>query len=115
MRPKVDQMSRTLSFHTHFSQIRYQIKAQTPTHMAKHTESFLCLLFLKYTIFFQVRRNFFGRVYLDHMLMKFEQNRMVQIIQNLELFDKNKIVNYFWQSVDAILEGVSVTETILWC
>ena len=33
--------------------------------------------------------------YLDHMLMKFEQNRMVQTVQNLELFDKKKIVNYF--------------------
>ena len=26
--------------------------------------------------------------YLDHMLVKFEQNRMVQSIQNFELFDK---------------------------
>ena len=25
------------------------------------------------------------------------------------------MVNQFWQSVDAILEGVSVTETIVWC
>ena len=52
MRLKVDQMSRTLLFHTHFSQIRYEIKAKTPTHIAKHTELFLCLLFLKYTNFF---------------------------------------------------------------
>ena len=49
--------------------------------------------------------------YLDHMLVKFEQN---QIIQNFELFDK-KMVNYFWQNVDAILEDVSVTKTIVWC
>ena len=25
------------------------------------------------------------------------------------------MVNHFWQSVDAILEDVSVTETIVWC
>ena len=37
--------------------------------------------------------------YLDHMLVKFEQNRMVQTIQNFELFDKKKMVNHFSQSV----------------
>ena len=52
--------------------------------------------------------------YLDHMLVKFEQNRMVQTIQNFELFDK-EMVNHFRQSIDAILEDVSVTETIAWC
>ena len=57
-------MSRTLLFYTHFSQIRYQIKAKTPTHMAKHTELFSYLLFLKYSHFFLVRRNFFERVYI---------------------------------------------------
>ena len=25
------------------------------------------------------------------------------------------MVNHFWRSVDAILEDVSVTETIIWC
>ena len=45
-------MSRTFLFYTHFSQIRYQIKAKTPTHMAKHKELFFCLLFLKYSNFF---------------------------------------------------------------
>ena len=25
------------------------------------------------------------------------------------------MVNHFWQSVDAILEDVSVTEIIIWC
>ena len=44
------------------------------------------------------------------MLVKFEQNCIVRTIQNFELFDK-KIVNHFWQSVDAILEDISVTET----
>ena len=39
---------------------------------------------------------------------------MVQTMQNFELFVK-KIVNYFCQSVDAILEDVSVTESIVWC
>ena len=51
-------------------------------------------------------------MYLDHMLVTFEQNRMVRTIQNFVLFDK-KMVNNFWQSVDAILEDVSVTETIV--
>ena len=32
--------------------------------------------------------------YLDHMLVKSEQNRMVQSIQNFELFDK-KMVHHF--------------------
>ena len=49
------------------------------------------------------------------MLVKFEQNIMVQTIQNTELFDKKKMVNFFWQSVDAIFEDVSMTETIVWC
>ena len=31
----------------------------------------------------------FGK-YLNHMLVKFEQNRMVRSIQNFELFDKKK-------------------------
>ena len=39
---------------------------------------------------------------------------MVRTMQNFELFDKNGMVNHFWQSVDAILEDVSVTETIVW-
>ena len=26
-----------------------------------------------------------------------------------------KMLNHFWQSVDAILEDVPVTETIVWC
>ena len=32
--------------------------------------------------------------YLDHMLVKFEQNRMVRIIQNFELFDKKLLTNF---------------------
>ena len=32
--------------------------------------------------------------YLGHMLMEFEQNRMVRTIQNFELFNK-KMVNHF--------------------
>ena len=40
------------------------------------------------------------------MQVKFEQNRMVQTIQNFELFDKKKkkktcFLHHFWQSVDA--------------
>ena len=47
------------------------------------------------------------------MLVKFEQSRMAQT-EKEELFCQ-KMVNHFWQSVDAILEDVSVTETIVWC
>ena len=47
------------------------------------------------------------------MLVKFEQNCMVWTLQNIDLFVK-KMVNHFWQSVDAILEDVSVIETIVW-
>ena len=48
------------------------------------------------------------------MLVKFEQSRMVQTIQILCFWQK--IINNFWQSIDAILEDVSVTETIIvWC
>ena len=42
--------------------------------------------------------------YLDHMLMKFEQNRIVQAIQNFELFDKkwltifDKVLTPFWKT-----------------
>ena len=42
------------------------------------------------------------------MLTKFEQNHMVQTIQNFDFFDGT----HFWHSVDAILEDVYVTETI---
>ena len=49
------------------------------------------------------------------MLVKFEQNRMVKTSQNLKLFDKKKtgFLKPFRQSIDAILEGVSVAETIV--
>ena len=52
--------------------------------------------------------------YLDHMLVKFEQNRMVQTVQKFCVFWQ-KMVNNFWESADAILEDVSVSETIVWC
>ena len=48
------------------------------------------------------------------MLVEFEQNRLVQTIQNFMLFDK-EYLKKFWQSVEAILEDVSVTKTIVWC
>ena len=51
--------------------------------------------------------------YLDHMLVKFEQNSTVRTIKNLSFL--TKMVNHFWQSVDAILEDVPVTETIVCC
>ena len=40
-------ITRTLLFYTHFSQISYQIKANTPTHMVKKTEIFLSLNFFE--------------------------------------------------------------------
>ena len=42
--------------------------------------------------------------YLDHMLVKFEQNRRVQTQQNVELFDKkrltifDKVLTPFWKT-----------------
>ena len=42
--------------------------------------------------------------YLDHMLVKFEQNRMVRTIQNFDLFDKkwltifDKMLTPFWKT-----------------
>ena len=47
--------------------------------------------------------------YLDHMLLKFEQTRMVWNIQNFELFGKKKIVYIFLESVHAIFVDVPVT------
>ena len=49
------------------------------------------------------------------MLVKFEQNCMVQTTQNFELFDqKNQVFyNHFWQRVDAIFEDISVVEIIV--
>ena len=51
------------------------------------------------------------------MLVKFEQNCMVQTTRNFELFNKNFQIfyNHFWQRVDASLEDVSVAEIIVLC
>ena len=51
------------------------------------------------------------------MLMQFELNRMDQTTRNLELFDKipGFFENHIRQSVDTILEDVSVAETIVSC
>ena len=58
------------------------------------------------------------------MLVEFKQNRFVRTIKNFELFDKKRekkktqthtkrgFLNHFWQTVDAIMEHVPVTETI---
>ena len=54
--------------------------------------------------------------YLVHMLVQFEQNRMVRIIQNFDLFFfLQKMVNPFWQSVDAILEDVFCDRNNCFC
>ena len=55
---------------------------------------------------------------LYHMLVKFEQNRIVQTTRNFELFvkkKKKKKKRFFYnhQGVDAILEDVSVVEIIV--
>ena len=42
---------------------------------------------------------------------EFEQNRMVRTIQNFVIFDRKWLT--IFDSVDAILEDVSVTETIV--
>ena len=45
------------------------------------------------------------------MLVKFEQNRMVQTTRNFELFDKNRFFITIMTWVDAISEHVCVTVT----
>ena len=45
------------------------------------------------------------------MLVKFEQNRMVQTTKNFELFDKNRVFYNFFFWTDAIVEDVSEAET----
>ena len=53
------------------------------------------------------------------MLVKFEQKRMLQTSQDFEVFVKNKTkqkwLTIFDKAFNAILEDVSVTETIDWC
>ena len=48
---------------------------------------------------------------LDHILVKFEQNHMVQTTQNFQLFDKK----WHFDKLQYHLEDVSVTEAIIWC
>ena len=50
--------------------------------------------------------------YLDHMLVKFEQNRTVW---TKILIFLTKMINHFWQIVDAIMKDGTVNETIIWC
>ena len=59
----------------------------------------------------KVSPNIIWKVY-RHMLVKFDQNRYGP---NNTIFWAfwQKMVNHFWQSVDAILEDVSVTETVV--
>ena len=48
------------------------------------------------------------------MLAKFEENCMVPIARNFELFEKKKRVFYhFWQRVDASLEDISLAEIVV--
>ena len=52
----------------------------------------------------------FSIQYLYHMLVKFEQNRMVRY----KIFSfLAKLVNHFRERVDTILEGVSIIKTII--
>ena len=48
-------------------------------------------------------------MYLDHMLVEFEQNRIARTIQNLEFCDK-KWLTIFDKVLTAILKDVSVTK-----
>ena len=50
--------------------------------------------------------------YLDHLLVKFEQKSYGPNHTKFYAFWQ-KMVNNFWQSVDAILKDISVTETIV--
>ena len=53
---------------------------------------------------------------LDHMLVKFEQNRTVRNIKKYELFNgKRGFLKLFFKRFDVIFEDVSVTETIVEC
>ena len=49
------------------------------------------------------------------MVVKFEQIRIVPTTRNVEFWQKKNQVfkSNFWQSVDAILEDVSVVESII--
>ena len=50
------------------------------------------------------------------MLVKFEQNHWSKLHEILSFLTKNQVFkNHFWQSADAILEDVSVAETIVQC
>ena len=49
------------------------------------------------------------------MLVKFEQNCMVQTTWNFEFLTKNRILKTIFDSVDAILEDVYVPEAIVYC
>ena len=51
--------------------------------------------------------------YLNHMLEKFDQNRMVRNIQNFELFGKKWLTIFERESVDATLEEVPVDAKII--
>ena len=48
------------------------------------------------------------------MLVEFEQKSYGPNYMKFWAFSQ-KMVNHFWQSVDAILKDVSVSETIVWC
>ena len=51
---------------------------------------------------------------LYYLLVKLEQNHVVQTTQNFELFDKKfRFLKQLLTSIDAILEDVSVAETIV--
>ena len=52
--------------------------------------------------------------YLDHMLVKYEKKSYGPKHKKCCDFLQKMVYN-FWQSIDAILEDVSATETIVWC
>ena len=52
-------------------------------------------------------------MYLEHMVVKFEQNLMVRNIQNFELFDKNPVLKTLLKKRSRHFRDVSVAETII--
>ena len=52
--------------------------------------------------------------YLDHMVAKFEPNRMLWNVQNFDIFNKRPLKKKtFLTSVDATLQDISVAKTIV--
>ena len=70
---------------------------------------------LKKGVDYQLRYPFKGKLHPKPTLNMFCELSKHDMRSNSEFWAFwHKMVNYFWQSVDAILEDVSVAETIVW-